>query len=407
MFGTKWAVYHTSTGNQLVALPVNTPKLPKGMKGNVDVVAGMRLIVNHASSSRHASPPRAGGPRGRGPVRRGHANAYGHRRAIVPRHDLPLRARVIRGAVPEPDPRTPTGSRRCRRPACADRARGSRSSARRRRRLGRQPVPQLLRHPGNVAEDPRRLRDPADHRELARRHGRLDGRPAARPVRPLGASDQREVGRRQRAGLPEAAGGAAPGHHQRRAATARRLGLVRGVRVDRVAVLGVTHTRRAHAGGGGRARDHGRRRRRRHRLIRVRPRRPAEQADLVRQEAAGVLAGELALRAGCGRHEPDAELRQQHRLHRPVERHGLPGAVHGDRGWRRRAEHLRVAAVVAARAVVRELQQADGARRGGLRRREPRLRDRLLERRQGCPSRRRRASRSSAGRARRRRSWRA
>jgi subtilase family serine protease len=57
MFGTKWAVYHTSSGNQLVALPVNTPKLPKGMKGNVDVVAGMRLIVNHASSSRHASPP--------------------------------------------------------------------------------------------------------------------------------------------------------------------------------------------------------------------------------------------------------------------------------------------------------------------------------------------------------------
>jgi subtilase family serine protease len=58
MFGTKWAVYHSSTGNQLVALPVNTPKLPKGMKGNVDVVAGMRLIVNHASSSRHAIPPR-------------------------------------------------------------------------------------------------------------------------------------------------------------------------------------------------------------------------------------------------------------------------------------------------------------------------------------------------------------
>jgi subtilase family serine protease len=57
MFGTKWAVYHTSTGNQLVALPVNTPKLPKGLKGNVDVVAGMRLIVNHAVSSGHANPP--------------------------------------------------------------------------------------------------------------------------------------------------------------------------------------------------------------------------------------------------------------------------------------------------------------------------------------------------------------
>jgi kumamolisin len=58
MFGTKWAVYHTSTGNQLVALPVNTPKLPKGLKGNVDIVAGVRLIVSHASSSGHPGAPR-------------------------------------------------------------------------------------------------------------------------------------------------------------------------------------------------------------------------------------------------------------------------------------------------------------------------------------------------------------
>ncbi len=58
MFGTKWAVYRTSTGNQLVALPVKTPKLPKGLKGNVDVVAGMRLIVNHASSSGYPNRPR-------------------------------------------------------------------------------------------------------------------------------------------------------------------------------------------------------------------------------------------------------------------------------------------------------------------------------------------------------------
>ena len=40
MFGTKWAVYHTSTGNQLVALPVNTPKLPKGMKGTSTLSPG-------------------------------------------------------------------------------------------------------------------------------------------------------------------------------------------------------------------------------------------------------------------------------------------------------------------------------------------------------------------------------
>ncbi len=50
MFGTKWARYKTSSG-AIVALPVNTPKAPKGLKGNVDTVAGMRLTVKNASSS--------------------------------------------------------------------------------------------------------------------------------------------------------------------------------------------------------------------------------------------------------------------------------------------------------------------------------------------------------------------
>ena len=60
MFGTKWANYKTSSG-AVVALPVKTPKLPKGLKGNVDTVAGVRLTVKNASSS--------GGPV-RGPVAR-------------------------------------------------------------------------------------------------------------------------------------------------------------------------------------------------------------------------------------------------------------------------------------------------------------------------------------------------
>jgi subtilase family serine protease len=56
MFGTKWADYRTSSGT-VVALPVNTPKLPKGIKGNVDTIAGMRLTVSaHGSAARH---PRA------------------------------------------------------------------------------------------------------------------------------------------------------------------------------------------------------------------------------------------------------------------------------------------------------------------------------------------------------------
>jgi kumamolisin len=50
MFGTKWKVYKTSSGSK-VALPVNTPKLPKGIKGNVDTVAGMRLQLSGGSSS--------------------------------------------------------------------------------------------------------------------------------------------------------------------------------------------------------------------------------------------------------------------------------------------------------------------------------------------------------------------
>ena len=58
MFGTKWADYKTSSGG-IVALPVNTPKLPKGIKGNVNTVAGMRLTVKGQSSSA-SNPP---GPR--------------------------------------------------------------------------------------------------------------------------------------------------------------------------------------------------------------------------------------------------------------------------------------------------------------------------------------------------------
>ena len=50
MFGTKWKVYKTSSGSK-VALPVDTPKLPKGIKGNVDTVAGMRLQISGGSSS--------------------------------------------------------------------------------------------------------------------------------------------------------------------------------------------------------------------------------------------------------------------------------------------------------------------------------------------------------------------
>ena len=49
-FGTKWSVYVTSSGSH-VAMPVNTPKLPKGIAGNVDTVAGTRETLTQGSSS--------------------------------------------------------------------------------------------------------------------------------------------------------------------------------------------------------------------------------------------------------------------------------------------------------------------------------------------------------------------
>ena len=67
MFGTRWADYRTSSGS-VVALPVKTPKAPKGIKGNVDTIAGMRLTVSaHAATARHPPAGRvargaAGGP---------------------------------------------------------------------------------------------------------------------------------------------------------------------------------------------------------------------------------------------------------------------------------------------------------------------------------------------------------
>ena len=61
LFGTKWAVYKAKSGAH-VALPVNTPKLPKGIKGNVDTVAGLRLQLTNGSSSATTSAVDGGTP---------------------------------------------------------------------------------------------------------------------------------------------------------------------------------------------------------------------------------------------------------------------------------------------------------------------------------------------------------
>ena len=51
MFGTHWHVYLNSSTGAKTALPVNTPKLPSGLSGNVDTVAGLGHVISSGSSS--------------------------------------------------------------------------------------------------------------------------------------------------------------------------------------------------------------------------------------------------------------------------------------------------------------------------------------------------------------------
>jgi kumamolisin len=65
LFGTKWHLYSTSTKDQDLALPVATPKLGSGLKGNVDTISGLGLsVTQHASASAAAyaggTPTRTG-----------------------------------------------------------------------------------------------------------------------------------------------------------------------------------------------------------------------------------------------------------------------------------------------------------------------------------------------------------
>jgi subtilase family serine protease len=58
LFGTKWDVYATGQKNQGIAVPVNTPKLVKGLSGNVDTVSGLRLNVTIHHAIAASSAPR-------------------------------------------------------------------------------------------------------------------------------------------------------------------------------------------------------------------------------------------------------------------------------------------------------------------------------------------------------------
>jgi len=59
MFGVKWNVYKSSDGK--FAMPAKTPKLPKGLKGNLDTVAGTRVQLSGSGGSASAASAVAGG----------------------------------------------------------------------------------------------------------------------------------------------------------------------------------------------------------------------------------------------------------------------------------------------------------------------------------------------------------
>src|SRR4051794_24055397 len=118
MFGTKWKVYKTGSGSK-VALPVATPKLPKGVKGNVDTVAGMRLQLSGGSSSAARAALVADGGT---PTRTG-SPAFG----CVPTTSPPRSA--LTAACTRTRSWMPTGSPHCR-PRSEGPGRAARSSAR-------------------------------------------------------------------------------------------------------------------------------------------------------------------------------------------------------------------------------------------------------------------------------------
>ena len=347
MFGTKWAVYHTSTGNQLVALPVNTPKLPKGMKGNVNVVAGTRLIVNHASaSSIDGGTPTRTGTVGPSCLPTTYPSAAASSEGLLPNQIL-----AAYGIAPLQGERPARSGRQGR-----DRRRGADAEL---------PTWTQFRNcfgaQGTSLQDPQRLGDPADPRELARRPWSSRWSPRSSTgfdlwVNPIDEnSDDDNV-----SGLPEAAGG----RPCRQRPTARRSPHVISVsygeceskvspysesrtlverELSAAAALGITVVVAAGDTGSSAC---------------ARGVKPSKLTSSDKKPQVSWPASSPYVLA-VGGTNLTLEPRQQHRLDRPVERHGLPGALHGDRGWGRGAEHLRVTAVVAARAVLRELQQAD------------------------------------------------
>ena len=56
MFGTSWHIYLNNSTGAKTALPVKTPKLPSGLSGNVDTVAGLGHVISSGSPGAPDAP---------------------------------------------------------------------------------------------------------------------------------------------------------------------------------------------------------------------------------------------------------------------------------------------------------------------------------------------------------------
>ena len=201
MFGTKWKVYKTSSGSK-VALPVNTPKLPKGIKGNVDTVAGhappalrRQLVGRPGRRRRRRRHADADGTPAFGCVPATFPAALASDSGLYPNQILtaygiaPLQASGLKGQgarvaiVGEaPTPASDVNTFR----SC----------------FGTQGTALKIHNAGSIKP----ILESSLDAMIA-----LDGRARAVALRPVGAPDQRERRRRRRRGLPADARAAAAG----------------------------------------------------------------------------------------------------------------------------------------------------------------------------------------------------
>ena len=276
LFGTKWNVYKTSTGSKL-ALPVNTPKLPSGISGNVDTVAGMNVQLSSGSSTSAArvsvvadggTPTRTGTP-AFGCVPTMFPSAMSSNSGLYPNQILtaygiaPLQAAGLKGQ-------------------------GARVAI-----IGEAPTPaadvNTFRSCFGAQGTALKIHNAGSIKPIL--ESSLDAMTVSMVAPALANFDLwvHPISTRRR--LPGACCRAAAGDDERDAAARCDLGVLRRVRIGRAAGHRIADAGGAPAHGHRGTRHHDRRRGRRLRLLGVRARRKDQPAHVLRQGAAGLLAG--------------------------------------------------------------------------------------------------------------------